>query len=97
MLYVWNRLFTHQPHLMAMFPSLAAQFPDEKIYDQDSFRKNKTIKRHGTAVVFMLDQMISEIDNSQYLNIFFEKAVEKHIHLKGRKMKGENFLVFLND
>ena len=76
-----------------MFPSLQKQFPDGKIGNKDRFRNNETIKRHGAAVVFMMDQMISEIDNIQYFRIFMFKALDKHYHLKDRKFKGENFLV----
>ena len=76
-----------------MFPALYRQFPDGKIVDRDQFRKNKAIKRHGSAVVFMLDQMISEVDNTPYLRIFLQKAVEKHTHLKKNNMSGESFLV----
>ncbi len=87
------RLFTQTPQLLFLFPSLLNQFPTGKVEDRDAFRRNELIRRHGAAVVFMLDQMISEIDNFDYLKIFFQKAVEKHLHLKKRNMKGEYFKV----
>ena len=90
-----HRLFEENPGLLSMFPTLQAQFPDGHIDDKAKFRSNEAIRRHGCAVLFLIDRMISEFDNMDSVRAFIQKAAQKHTHLKVLDMKGEEFLVFV--
>ena len=81
------------PHLIEMFPTLAAEFPNGQITDPDKFRENSAIQRHGAGVIMLIDQMIMEFDNPQKLKKLIRTAVEKHMNIKTRGMKGNYFAV----
>ena len=83
------------PSLLVMFPTLHAQFPEGKIVNAASFRSNEAIRRHGCAVVFLIDRMISEFDNLDLVKVVVQKAAERHQHLKAMGMRGSNFMVRL--
>lgn len=81
------------PQLIPMFPSLASLFPNGQMIDKDSFSRNRAIKRHAAAVVFVIDQLIANIQKPKLLHVLFLKVVEKHFNLKKKEMKGSYFLV----
>ena len=86
-------LFNKNPEVMAMFPFLAQEFPDGKIMDKDKFRSAEVINRHGSAVVTLLDQMISVSDNPQALRQLIIYCIVKHEGLRPKGMKGQYFSV----
>ena len=78
---------------MRLFPTLSAQFPDGKIKDPEGFRRNEAIKRHGTSVIFLIDQIISEFNNRAIIPILLKKAVANHVTLNGSGFNGQFFMV----
>ncbi len=90
---VISRLFLQNPHLINIFPSLCGQFQDGEINDHGKFRRNPLIQRHGLAVITLLDQIITELDNPPAFRQCVRIAVEKHMLIKTRGMKGNYFAV----
>ena len=88
-----NRLFTTYPNFLPLFPSLHAQFPLGKIDEKEKFRDNKEIRNHGSAVIKLLDEMISEFENPIQLKGRLDFAISKHLSLTDRRLTGEEFSV----
>ncbi len=88
-----NRLFTTHPNFLPLFPTLHAQFLLGKIDEKEKFRDNKEIRNHGSAVIKLLDEMISEFENPIRLKGRLDFAISKHLSLTDRRLTGEEFSV----
>ena len=91
------RLFSEHPELLQVFPKLKADFPAGRVSDRDKFRANRSIQRHGSIVVSLLDKMIIEFDNHPLRQKYIRQCVDSHIYLKEFGMKGDNFKVKLKN
>ena len=74
-----------------MFPQISKEFPDGTITDRDKFRSSEVVRQQSSAVIALIDQMITTIDNPTEFRQHISLCVQKHDHLRSRGFKGENF------